>query len=233
MEGELKKKNVESYLSDKVEKNVSVVLRFTFLFHESESGSVMSDTLWYNGLYSSWNSPGQNTGVGSLSLLQGIFPTQGSNPGLPHCRKILYRLSHKGRPKMLERVAYPFSSRFSWPRNQTRVSCIAGRFFSNWAIREDLLFHNILRKILQIKPWRPKGENIVPYILTNFFLLLVYNYFVHVLQVCENHSDPCLSSSVQGSLPWGKCFPQSLEFISGAFLTHQLQFSVIVSSILW
>ena len=45
--------------------------------------------------YSPWNSPGQNTGVGSLSLLQGIFPTQGLNPGLPHCRWILYRLSHK------------------------------------------------------------------------------------------------------------------------------------------
>ena len=47
-------------------------------------------------LYSPWNSPGQNTGVGSLSLLQGIFPTQGSNPGLLHCRRILYQLSHKG-----------------------------------------------------------------------------------------------------------------------------------------
>ena len=43
-----------------------------------------------------WNSPGQNTGVGSRSLLQGIFPTQGSNPGLPHCRQILYQLSHQG-----------------------------------------------------------------------------------------------------------------------------------------
>ena len=46
--------------------------------------------------YSPWNSPGQNTGVGSFSLLQGIFPTQESNPGLPHCRQILYQLSHKG-----------------------------------------------------------------------------------------------------------------------------------------
>ena len=43
-----------------------------------------------------WNSPGQNTGVGSLFLLQGIFTTQGSNPGLPHCRQILYHLSHWG-----------------------------------------------------------------------------------------------------------------------------------------
>ena len=56
-------------------------------------------TLPPRGLYSPWNSPGQNTGVGSLSLLQGIFPTQGSNPGLPHCRLILYQLSHKGSPE--------------------------------------------------------------------------------------------------------------------------------------
>ena len=48
--------------------------------------------------YSPWNSPGQNTGVGSHSLLQGILPTQGSNPGLPHCRRILYQLSHKEGP---------------------------------------------------------------------------------------------------------------------------------------
>ena len=46
----------------------------------------------------SMHSPGQNTGVGSLSLLQDIFPTQGSNPGLPHCRLILYHLSHRGSP---------------------------------------------------------------------------------------------------------------------------------------
>jgi len=52
--------------------------------------------LWPHGLYSLWKSPGQNTGVGSLFLLQGIFPTQGSNPGVQHCRQILYQLSHKG-----------------------------------------------------------------------------------------------------------------------------------------
>ena len=85
---------------------------------------------------SPWNSSGQNTGGGSLSILQGIFPTQGSNPGLPHCRQILYQLSHKGSRRILEWVAYSFSSRSSQPRNQTRVSCIAGGFFTNWAIRE-------------------------------------------------------------------------------------------------
>ena len=56
----------------------------------------MSDSLRPHGLYSPWDSPGQNTGVGSLSLLQGIFPSQGSNPGLPHCRRILYQLSYQG-----------------------------------------------------------------------------------------------------------------------------------------
>ena len=49
-----------------------------------------------HGLYSPWNSLGQNTGVGSLSLPQGIFPTQGSNPDLLPCRQIVYQLSHKG-----------------------------------------------------------------------------------------------------------------------------------------
>ena len=51
-------------------------------------------TLWPRGLYTPWDSPGQKTRVGSLSLLQGIFPTPGSNPGLRHCRQILYQLSH-------------------------------------------------------------------------------------------------------------------------------------------
>ena len=107
----------------------------------SESHSVFSDSLWPHGLYSPspWNSPGQNTGVGSLSLLQGIFTTQGSNPGLPHCRCILYQLSHKGSPGTLQWVAYAFSSRSSWPRNWIGVSCIAGGFFTNWAIGEALI----------------------------------------------------------------------------------------------
>ena len=93
--------------------------------------SVMSDSLQPHRLYSPWNSPGQNTGVGSLSLLQEIFPTQGSNPGLPHCKWILYQLSYQGGPRILEWVAYPFSSGYSRPRNRTDVSCIAGRFFIN------------------------------------------------------------------------------------------------------
>ena len=102
----------------------------------SESLSVLSDSLLLHGICSPLNSPGQNTGVGSLSLLQGIFPTQGLNPGLLHYCQILYQLSHKGSPRILSWVAYPFSSRSSQPRNWTGVSCIAGGFFTNWAIRE-------------------------------------------------------------------------------------------------
>ena len=103
----------------------------------SESRSVVSDSLQPHGLYSLWNSPGQNTAVGNFSLLQGIFPTQGLNPDLQHCRQILHQLSHKGSP-ILEWVAYPFSSSSSTPRNRTSVSWIAGGFFTNWAIREAL-----------------------------------------------------------------------------------------------
>ena len=82
----------------------------------------------------------QNTGVSSLSLLQGIFPTQGLNPSLPHYQQILYQLSHKGSPTILEWVAYPFSSQSSRLRNQTRVSHTTGRFFTNWAIKEAHLW---------------------------------------------------------------------------------------------
>ena len=68
----------------------------------SESHSVVSNSLGSHGLYCPWNSPGQNTGVGNLSLLQGIFPTQESNWGLLHCRRILYQMNHKGSPKTVE-----------------------------------------------------------------------------------------------------------------------------------
>ena len=81
---------------------------------ERESRSVVSDSLQSHGLYSPWN-----------------FLSQGSNSGFPHCRRILYQLSHQGRPRILEWVAYPFSSGSSRPRNLTGVSCIAGRFFAS------------------------------------------------------------------------------------------------------
>ena len=78
----------------------------------------------------------KNTGVGCHALLQGIFPTQGSNPGLLYHRWTLYCLSHHGSPRILEWVVYPFSKGSSQPRNQTKVSCAAGGFFTSWAAKE-------------------------------------------------------------------------------------------------
>ena len=76
------------------------------------------------------DSPGKNTGVGCHARLQGIFPTQRLNPGLPYCREILYCLSHQGSPRILEWVAYPFARGSSPPRNRTSVFCTGGFFTS-------------------------------------------------------------------------------------------------------
>ena len=88
---------VRLYLCTCVYVCVYVCVCLCVYVYESESHSVVSNSLQTHGL---WNSPGQNTGLGSLSLLQGIFPTQESNPGLPHCRYTLYQLSHREAPCM-------------------------------------------------------------------------------------------------------------------------------------
>ena len=85
------------------------------------------------------DSPGKNTRVGCHALLQGVFPTQELNPGLPHCRWILYHLSHEGSPWILEWVAYLFSRGSYWPRNWTGVSCIVGRFFTSFHLLSTYL----------------------------------------------------------------------------------------------
>ena len=99
------------------------------------SNSLQPHGLWPSRLFCPWNSPEKNTRVGCHALLQGIFLTEGSNSGLPCCR-IPYCLSHQRSPRILECIAYPFSRRSSQPRNQTGVSCMAGRFFTSWATRE-------------------------------------------------------------------------------------------------
>ena len=131
----------------------------------------MSNSLQPHGLYSRWNSSGQN----SLSLLQGIFPTQGLNSGLSHCRQILYQLSHNGSPRILEWVAYPFSSGSSWPRNWTWVSCITGGFFTNWAIREALLGRKAMTNLDSREITLPTKVHLVK---TMVFLVVMYG--------CEN-----------------------------------------------
>ena len=92
------------------------------LHNKSESCSVVSDSLLPHRLYSPWNSLGQNTGVGSLSLLHGIFPAQGLNPGLPHCRWILYQLSHKGSPHTNGKDFFLKPSLHQPPSHQERLT---------------------------------------------------------------------------------------------------------------
>ena len=112
------------------------------------------------------DSPGRNTGVGCHALLQGIFPTQGSNPGLLPCRQILYHLSREGSPRILVWVVYPFSRGSSQPRNRTSVSCIAGRFFTSWATREaQLTFY------LKLFPL-DSAKNCTEYLGLNFFFFI-------------------------------------------------------------
>ena len=92
-------------------------------------------------IYSPWNSPGQNTRVGSLSLLQGIFPTQVSNPGLPHCGQILYQLSHKGRGKELRQREKPFD--FERKIVMMRDNPIQVTLHISWAVTLFLSFEGL------------------------------------------------------------------------------------------
>ena len=90
------------------------------------------------------------------ALLQGIFPTQGSNPGLLYYRQILYQLSHKGSLRIWEWISYPLSSGSSWTRNWTRVSFIGGRFFTSWASRE-VEPEELINGLVMIEKRWPKG----------------------------------------------------------------------------
>ena len=84
----------------------------------------------------------ESCSVSSCSLLQGIFPIQGSNLDLLHCRQILYQLNHQGSPRILEWVAYPFSRGSYRPRNRTGVSCTAGGF---WMLTIKLAMNKIIQ----------------------------------------------------------------------------------------
>ena len=111
---------------------------------------------------SPWNFPGHNTGVGSFSLLQGIFPTQGSNPGLQHWRWILYQLSHKGNPSEKPAIPPPSSSnkglfphlgvRGQWmgevlPHSPTHSTVMSEESCKNRRFKEDAEIHNIISKM--------------------------------------------------------------------------------------
>ena len=117
--------------------------------------------------------PGRNTKVVCHALLQGILPTQRSNPGLPHCQQILYHLSHQGSPWMLEWVDYPFSRGFSQPRNWTGVSCIANGFFTSCAPGEPYLPYN--QVCIYKTSWLVLFIFLLKYLLSPICKIVIFN----------------------------------------------------------
>jgi len=117
---------------------------------ESQSCSVVSDSLRPHGLYSPWNSPGQNTGMYILSFLQGIFPTQGSNPGLPHCRQILYQLSYKPRvpSNSPQCVLWITSSTQAIEGGLNKAPRDNGRFLFSWILPVETLILPVWASLL-------------------------------------------------------------------------------------
>ena len=125
--------------------------------------------------------------MGSLSLLQGIFPTQGLNPGLPYYRQILYQLSHKGSPRILEWAAYPFSSRpsrpYAFPVVMDGCESWTVKKTEHWRINAFELW--CWRRLLRV-PWTARRSNqsilkkISPeYSLEGMMLKLKLQYFGH------------------------------------------------------
>ena len=94
----------------------------------------------WTGLYNPWYSPGQSTGVCRCSLLQGIFPTQGSNPGIPHWRQILYQLSHQGSSQPV--FYYKTDVNFLQGRNINNLRNLHIKEISiSVSVRDEKLYH--------------------------------------------------------------------------------------------
>ena len=127
------------------------IYRFSARKGKSESRSLVSSSLRPHGLYSPWHSPGQNTGVGSLSLLQGIFSTPRTIASqAPLSMGIL-------QARILEWVAIASSRGSSQPRDRTQVSGIAGRFFTSWATREYIYKTGTDSQTEKTNVWLSKG----------------------------------------------------------------------------
>ena len=142
------------------------------------------------------DSPGHNTAVGCHALLQGIVPTQGSNPALLHYREILYHLSQQRSPRIQQWVANPFSRETSLSRNWTRVSCIAGRYVSiSLAISLPIQINQVSQPLggfPSLCPWRSilNDYNVTT---VHFLLLPKYWFNPRMNQTWE------MSSSTTGS----------------------------------
>ena len=116
-------------------------------------------TLWPHGIYSPWNSLVQNTRLEWVAFPFGSSQPRDHTQVSLICRWILYQLSHKGSPRTLEWVVYPFSSRSFWPRNWTRVYCIAGWFFTNWASGKPFYYLKNEKTALKIHIICPRSQS--------------------------------------------------------------------------
>ena len=129
-----------------------------FIMKWSEIRSAVPNSLW------PWNSPGQNTGVGSLPLLQGIFWTQGLNPGPLNCRQIHYQLSHKGSPRILEWVSLSLLQRIFPAQESNRGLLLCRQILyqlsyqdgkgNNWEYTVHCFIYSFIMNV-----WRRKGKS--------------------------------------------------------------------------
>ena len=150
----------------------------------------LSNSLRPHELYSPWNSQGQNTGVGSLSLIQGIFPTQGSNPGLPNFRQILYQLSHKGSPSLQYNHCLNFEPHLQVSPRIAYISRFCKYFFSPQSHHLFSLFYVLVFLLtlqstgqMSISPLRHRSRVSIsvqngPYLSEIWFLWSLGSYFI-------------------------------------------------------
>ena len=147
----------------------------------------MSNSLQPHEWYSPWNSPGQNTGVGGHSLLQEIFPTQGSNSGVPHCSWILYQLSHQGNRNHFNYSIYS-------TQNPMLYTGLRSRGCESWTVKKaehqriDAFELWGWRRLLRV-PWtaRRSTQSILEEIspgcsLEGMMLKLKLQYFGHLMR---------------------------------------------------
>ena len=153
------------------------------------SRSVMSDSLQSHGLCSPpgssvhGNSSGKNTGVGCHALLQGIFPNQGSNPGLLHCRQILYHLSHQRSPWLCQAFILPFPLLILLPlyvfRNSILIYLIIS--YSSFSSVPILSAHYVIKNIVCVSfplDWEllESRDNILFNICISTALIIISSY---------------------------------------------------------
>ena len=172
---------------------------------ESESLSAVFDSMRPHGLYSPWNSPGQNTGVGNPSLLQGIFPTQGSNPDLPHCRWILHQLSPKGSPRKLEWVPYHFSCGIP-PTQELNQGLLHCRWILYLLSYQGSPYKQGFSKITVDYSWKSSNAQtqfcFVFFSLKHLFYFILF--FIYFLQLEANHPTilQWVLSHIDMNQPW-------------------------------